>query len=64
MLCQRPTALYDPRTGSAAGSFPMTGIQSESLLRPTVSLSVCLGVEPQIFILIESYSPVHMGRPL
>jgi hypothetical protein len=39
-------------------------------LRLTVSQSVCLGVEPRLGLmtgyssLIESYSPVHMGRPL
>jgi hypothetical protein len=40
-------------------------------LRLTVSQSVCLSwcrapswAHDQIFILIESYSPVHMGRPL
>jgi hypothetical protein len=36
----------------------------------TDSQSVCLGVEPRLglmtryLFLIESYSPVHMGRPL
>ena len=34
------------------------------MLQVTVSQSVCLGVEPQIFLLNESYCLVYVGHPL
>jgi hypothetical protein len=59
-------------------NFPLRRLAHNSLLsvrvrvtlRLTVSQSVCLGVEPRLGLMtrylffIQSYSPVHMGRPL
>jgi hypothetical protein len=47
-----------------------TTVKVKVTLRLTVSQSVCLGVEPRLglmtrcFFLLESYCPVHVGRPL
>jgi hypothetical protein len=55
--------MYKPDNGLCVGGETRVRVT----LRLTVSLSWCRapsGAHDQIFILIESYSPVHMGRPL
>jgi hypothetical protein len=61
-----PSSLLQPRVSHCFSGL----VKVKATLRLTVSQSVCLGVEPRLglmtrcFFLLESYCPVHVGRPL